>query len=395
MNRTGRQPNSALLAVAALAAAALVACGGGGGTPSSAGTASTFAMGHISGFGSIVVNGVHYDEGTAAVEDEDGQVGSAADLKLGSVVAIEAGDIDRSGAQPTARADHVKLIGLMKGPIESVGTDSFVTLGQTVKVTTTTVFDDSLAGRLAALQIGSVVKVYGTLDGATGLYTATRVEPKAGATFYALRGVVAAMDVTGKTLTIGTTVIDVSATPLPAGLAVGSLVRLELQTTQSAGKWVAVSVELAKVGAPDDGHAEVEGTVTDFTSATSFSVDGLPVDATGAQFPDGTAGIVSGARVEVEGSMTNGTLVATKVEVKSNEGDAAVGFEVDGSVSAADPTNSTFMVRGVTVKYGANTTISNGTAADLTIGVGVEVHGTLGTDGVTLQADSIAIEHKS
>ncbi|HEX7374959.1 MAG TPA: DUF5666 domain-containing protein [Steroidobacteraceae bacterium] len=395
MNRTGRESKSALLAVAALAAAALVACGGGGGNPASAGTASTFALGHISGFGSIVVNGVHYDESTAAVEDEDGQAGSAADLKLGSVVAIDAGDIDRSGTQPSAKADHVKLIGLMKGPIESVGTDSFVVLGQTVKVTTATVFDDSLSGRLAALQIGSVVKVYGTLDAATGIYTATRVEPKAGAAFYGLRGVVAAVDVTAKTLTIGTMVIDVSAAPLPAGLAVGNLVRLKLQTTRPAGEWVAVSVESAKVGAPDDQHAEVEGTVTDFTSATSFGVDGLPVDATGAQFPDGTAGIVSGARVEVEGSIINGTLVATKVEVKSNDGDAAAGFEVDGSISAADPANSTITVRGVTVKYGANTTISNGTAADLTIGVGVEVHGTLGTDGVTLQADSIAIERKS
>jgi hypothetical protein len=395
MNHIPLRLNQGLLALTLVAVAALAACGGGGGSGATAGTMTSFAMGRIAGFGSIVVNGVHYDESTATVEDEDGQAGSATDLKLGTVVEVDAGGVDRSGTNPTAKAEHVQMVGLMKGPIESVGTDSFVVLGQTVNVTSTTVYDDSLAGGLSALQKGAVVKVYGTVDSATGTYTATRVEPKATAAFYSLRGVVAAIDTTtAKTLTIGTTVIDISAATVPSGLAAGSLVRVKLQTAQVNGKWVAQSVTSGEVRPHDNDHSEVEGTVSDFTSPTSFSVDGLPVDATNAKFPDGTAGIVKGARVEVEGAIVNGTLVATKVTVKSSQGDAASGFEVDGSIMAADTTNSTITVRGVTVKYSGTTVIVNGTAANLTVGTLVEAHGALAADGVTLNADSIKIKAK-
>lgn len=385
---------SGAFAVAVLVAAVLAACGGGGSSTTTAGKTS-FAMGRIAGFGSIVVNGVHYDESSASVEDEDGDSVNASDLRLGSVVEVDGGDVDKSGTNPTAKADHVKLISLAKGPVEAVGATSFVVLGQTVQVTATTVFDDSLSGGLSALQLGAVVKVYGTLDSATGTYTASRVEPKSGATTYSLRGVVAALDPMTKTLTIGSTVIDTSAATLPNGLAVGSLVRVKLETAQAAGKWVARSVKSAEVRPHDSDHAEVEGTVTDFSSSASFSVDGMPVDASKATFPDGTTGIVKGARVEVEGAVVNGTLVATKVEIKSGGEDAASGFEVDGAISAADVANATITVRGVTVKYGTSTTITNGTVADLIVGASVEVHGSLAADGVSVEATSIKIKRKS
>lgn len=388
-NRTSLRRGA--IALAMLVAAVMVACGGGGSGTATAGK-TNFAMGRIAGFGSIVVNGVHYDESSASVEDEDGDSVNSSDLQLGSMVEVDSGEVDRSGANPTAKAEHVKLISLAKGPVESVGTASFVVLGQTVQVvTSSTVFDDSLSGGLGALKAGTVVKVYGTLDTATGTYTASRVEPKSNATTYSLRGVVSALDPTAKTLTIGTTVIDVSATNLPSGLAVGSLVRVKLETMQVAGKWVARSVRSGEFRPHDSDHAEVEGTITDFTSAESFSVDAMPVDATNATFPDGKTNIVKGARVEVEGAVVNGTLVATKVEIKSSEEDAADGFEIDGAIQAADTANATITVRGVTVKYGS-ATITNGTVADLIVGANVEVHGSLASDGVSVEASSVKIK---
>lgn len=395
MNMKAKRWRFGMWALVVSAAAVLVACGGGGGYGSAAGAKTSFAMGRIAGFGSIVVNGVHYDESSATVEDEDGDHASSSDLKLGAVVEIEGADVDRSGTNPTAKAEHVKLLSLAKGPVELVGTSSFVVLGQTIQVTATTVFDDSLSGGLTVLKAGAVVKVYGTLDTATGVYTASRVEPKSNPAFYSLRGVVAALDPNAKTLTIGTAVIDVSAAPLPTGLAVGNLVRVKLQTAQVVGKWVAQSVKSADMRPHDSDHAEVEGTVTALTSSATFSVDGMPVDASKASFPDGTTGLIEGARVEVEGAVVNGTLVATKVEVKSAHGDAASGFEVDGSISAVDVPNSTITVRGVTVKYDTATLIVNGSLADLTVGTQVEAHGTLSADGVTLVADSIKIKRKS
>ena len=383
------------LAAAALGTLLLTACGGGGGSDST--SAQSYVTGSISGFGSIIVNGVHYEETGSRVEDEDGHGHDDSDLKLGMVVEIEAGAVSDSGGVKTAKAASFTFSSLVRGRVESVGSDSLVVLGQTVRLTPSTVFEDSLAGGLgaAALQAGAVVKVYGLLDATAGTYTATRIELEDDSESYRLRGLVGNYDATAKTLTIGTAAIDVSGVAVPAGLQAGSLVRIKLQTTKSAsGAWVAVELKLGR-GTPDNiGHTEIEGTVTDYTSPTSFSVDGLPVDADQAVFEDGTAGLSKGARVEVEGAIVNGVLVASKVEVESEDEQDHEDFEIEGSVSAPDAITQTFVVRGVTVSYaGGTVAFEGGTAAQLVTNARVEVHGELAGDGVTVNAKSIKFEH--
>ena len=64
---------AAFLRLAALglaAALSLFACGGSGGVDS--GGTGSFASGPISGFGSVIVNGVHFDDAGATVSDDDG-----------------------------------------------------------------------------------------------------------------------------------------------------------------------------------------------------------------------------------------------------------------------------------------------------------------------------------
>lgn len=394
-------PANTLTRIASLGLAAvsfsvlLVACGGGsnsvptGVTPAAS---KTFAMGRISGFGSVVVNGVHYDDSHAIVKDEDGEARSQNDLRLGMVVEVEAGEIDEANNVRTATAQNISFSSLIRGPIESVGVGAVVVLGQTVNVSATTVFDESLVGGLAALKVGSVIRIYGTLDSTTGVYTATRIEPEADAESYRLRGMVSALNPAAKTMTIGAALIDVSSVTLPEGLKAGSLVRVKLQTTQVNGAWVASSVKPGLFEPQDHDHSEVEGTITDFTSVASFSVDGLPVDASKATFEDGAAGIVKGARVEVEGAIVNGILVATKVELKSDRQDQQEGFDIEGAIASVDTVKSTFTIRGVTVSYAGSVTFSGGSAADLKLGRKVEVRGTLAADGVTLNATEIKIE---
>jgi len=383
------------LAAAALGTLLLTACGGGGGSDST--SAQSYVTGSISGFGSIIVNGVHYEETGSRVEDEDGHGHDDSDLKLGMVVEIEAGAVSDSGGVKTAKAASFTFSSLVRGPVESVGSDSLVVLGQTVRLTPSTVFEDSLAGGLgaAALQAGAVVKVYGLLDATAGTYTATRIELEDDSESYRLRGLVGNYDATAKTLTIGTAAIDVSGVAVPAGLQAGSLVRIKLQTTKNAsGAWIAVELKLGR-GTPENiGHTEIEGTVTDYTSPTSFSVDGLPVDADQAVFEDGTAGLSKGARVEVEGAIVNGVLVASKVEVESEDEQDHEDFEIEGSVSAPDAITQTFVVRGVTVSYaGGTVAFEGGTPAQLVTNARVEVHGELAGDGVTVNAKSIKFEH--
>ena len=63
--------------VAVGAASLLVACGGGGDATPAAATppttqAASYTQGAITGFGSVFVGGVRYDDSTASVADDDG-----------------------------------------------------------------------------------------------------------------------------------------------------------------------------------------------------------------------------------------------------------------------------------------------------------------------------------
>src|SRR3954451_20563004 len=70
--------------------AALSGCGGGGDGVASVGSGGTgsFSSGAITGFGSIIVNGVRFDDSQARITDDNGVLHNPGDLKLGMVVSI-------------------------------------------------------------------------------------------------------------------------------------------------------------------------------------------------------------------------------------------------------------------------------------------------------------------
>ena len=380
---------------AALAALLLAAgCGGGGDTPS---TGRAFTQGTITGFGSIIVNGVRFDESSAQIVDDDGQSHNSSELKLGMNVEVESSDIDRGSN--SAKASLVRFGAAIVGPVSAIGAGTtpktLTVLDQIVEVGANTVFDD-LANGFDSIKVGDVLEVHALLDTASGHYIAKRIEPDPGATVFKLRGVVASLDATAKTFMIGGALIDFSgvASP-PAGLANGQTVRVRLQTAKNAaGAWVAISIRAEEREMEDQDEAEVRGTITDFTSTASFSVNGLPVDTSKAAFPDGTAGVQKGAEVEVEGAIVNGVLVATKVQLEDeNENGDRDSNELHGAISALDTQAKTFVVRGVTVHYTSGTTVfKDGVEADLANGKQVEVKGSLSAGGTTVEASSIEFD---
>jgi hypothetical protein len=211
---------------------------------------------------------------------------------------------------------------------------------------------------------------------------------------YKIRGVVANLDTTAKTFTMGGTLISYGGvTSVPPDLANGLLLAVRLQTTQVGGAWVATRLGAGAPKMEDADEADLKGAITAFTSTTQFSVNGIPVDATNAQFEGGSAGIVLGAQVEVKGTSSNGVVIAKKVSVETHEDARAAGFELHGAITAIDTTAQTFQVRGVTVSYASPSVVfAHGTAAQLAVGVPVVVHGTLSADGTTVQATRIAFE---
>ena len=392
---------AALVAGTALFSAAfLVACGGGGGAeaPSAAppappvATASSYTEGTITGFGSVIVGGVRYDDSSASVTDDDGATRSRGDFRLGMNVQVDAGTVDRANA--SALALRIRLGNEIVGPVGAVdaAASTLTVLGQTVLVTTSTVFDDSLGGGLAAVRTGQVLEIYGILDPANGRVVATRVELEDSATAYKLRGAITALDTTAKTFSINGQVISYAGLPaanVPPGLTNGQIVRVLLATTQVNGQWVATALRGGLRLPPALPDAKVEGAITAFTSTTSFTVNGLLVNATNASFPDGTTGVVLGARVEVSGQVVDGVLVATKVEIEERRHQGLRPLELRGEMGNLNTTAKTFALRGVTVWYGGTVDYRDGTEARLANGVRVEVRGVLSADRTRLEARRI------
>lgn len=377
----------------------LAACGGGGGVGIE-GTGSeppTYADGPISGFGSIIVNGVHYDDATAKVEDRDGGTRSAAELKLGMVVRVDAGAVaaDAAGV-PRAAASLIRVGSELIGPVEAVDSlnGRIVVLGQQVRVSADTVFDDRLSGGVAGLAVGRLVEVYGLHDPASQGLRATRIEPVEVAANYRLRGTVAVLDTAARTLRVGGLTVHYGSVAAPATLAVGEYVRLTLgKAPDSTGHLPVLSFGTALAVPTTRTQAEVRGVVDRFTAAGTFRVNGIEVSASTAQFPDGTAGLGLGARVEVKGTIVGGVLVATRVEIETDEKIEAKPFEIEGRIDSVNVTAKTLVVRGITIDWSDPALrLDDGSLADLVAGRKIEVRGLLSPDRTRVLAQRIKIE---
>jgi hypothetical protein len=270
--------------------------------------------------------------------------------------------------------------------------NTFTVLGQTVQVDATTVFDERIAGGLQGLNTGDGVEVYAVFDAAALRYRATRVEPASLIDGLRLRGPVRLLDTATQTLSVGSNSYSYAgASNVPAGLAVGQVVRLRMSF--ESPRWVVRSFGAAPRVLPDGDGVKLEGLVSAYASVSAFSVNGRPVDASNATLlPAGTTALAVGARVEVEGVVRGNALVASKVKLVSDSDLEDRGFELIGSIAAANPALRTITLRGVTVSTArSDLRIDDGTVANLVVGQRVEVKGGLAADRRTLEATRIKI----
>jgi hypothetical protein len=384
-------PAAALLA-GVIGPSLLAACGGGGGDDASAGGSASYVSGPISGLGSIIVGGVRFEDNSARVEDDDGASHARAALALGMMVEVQSGSIDDSTGRAVAAL--IRFGSELKGPVASIdgAAQTIRVLDQTVEVRDETVFDAALPGGFTALQVGQILEIHALYDSATGHYLATRIELEDSADNYRLRGVVSALDSSGKTFQLGDAVIDYAGVPageLPANLANGQRVRVRLQTAQVGGRWVALSVRNGVRRVDDFGDARLRGFVGSFTSATVFEVNGIAVDAAGARI-EGT--VREGALVDVRGRAVNGTLVASRVKVIDRLGDEIKRFELHGSVSELNTETQTFLLRDVRIDYSRVLEWKDGAAANLANGSALEVKGLWAEDRSVMFAVVIEFE---
>ncbi|UCH17891.1 MAG: hypothetical protein JSW36_02265 [Burkholderiales bacterium] len=344
--------------------AVLVACGGGGGVGE--GGTGSFVSGPISGFGSVIVGGVRFDDSSATFEDEDNpnSTPDRSALRLGLVVEVEGGPIDATTGRATART--IRIGSAIVGPVTDVSPMMRMVrvLGQPVRVTAATVFGSGLEGGLAALAAGQVVKVNGFFDSALPGFVATRIElPTTPPDTYKARGI--ARNVDARTFRIGDQLFDYSEI---AGVRPQSdqFVRVRVRP-DAQGPWTVTQLDVGLRVLADVREAKLEGIVTDFVTNAQFSVNGIPVDASKVS---PAVGVALGVRVEVEGRISQGVLQADKIEIKTDEDVDSEDFELHGGVSGVDPVAQTFVLttesgmHSFTVVYDGNTRFDPPASAD-------------------------------
>ena len=288
-------------------------------------TGVAVAVGPVTAFSSVVVNGIRYDT-SSAIFTVDGQLATQSDLAVGDIVVVK-GTIDDDNTN--AVATSVDFDDNVEGPVSSVDTaaKSFVALGQTVHIGDGTSIDDSCPESLIDFLTVAAVEVSGHVR-ADGSILATRIECKSFLDEMEVTGVVSDLDANAGTFMINALIVDFTTVPaviddFPSGaISDGDPVEVKGRNFGGAGELLATRVEFkgARFDDNEGDHMEIEGLITRFVSDTDFDVGGIPVTTIPGTtvFEGGVAGDLGlNLEVEVEGEFNDaGVLVATEVEIK-------------------------------------------------------------------------------
>jgi len=290
------------------------------GTPPPPATTGVLSTGVITGFGSVYLNGERYGTSDVAVTMDD-QAADMSQLRVGQYIELKghrhgAGDLD---------AEVIRYHNVLEGPINStdVGADSFVAMGQTVRVTLDTAFGSEITpASVEGLAVGDVVEVSGVVP-RDGVIEATRIDLKPDGGPYDVTGYVSKVSVVEHRFDLSGLVVDYSTANMDdfttGAPAVGDLVLVKGFTFLADGAFLAIRVELRSEDrlTPGPGDlVEVEGLVADFVSVTDFKVAGWKVTTTlNTEYEHGTAAdLANDVHVFVKGvADATGVLVAHKI----------------------------------------------------------------------------------
>lgn len=361
--RTSSTPALALLILACSGGGNQVAGIDAGGAPRSA----VVAKGTLTGFGSVIVNGVRY-ETDAASFSIDGGPGTQSDLRIGQNIIVK-GSLDDNGT--SGEAETVTYEDNVEGPVQAINLagNSMVVLGQTVLTNLDTAFDDSISpASLAGLAINDVVEVSGLVR-ADGSITATRIERKPVGGELEVVGILSNLNAGEQTFQINDLVVDYSGAQLEdfssGAPQNGDPVEAKGTTLGAGGELVATRVEFKGDDIPgDDGdEVELEGFITAFTDSNDFDVEGRAVTTSGqTRYEGGTANdLAVNVKVEVEGEInSNGVIVADEIQFKQS-GDV----RVEALVEDIQAGQNTLTLLGITVNVSGETQLEDKTDLDV------------------------------
>ena len=313
----------------------LISCGsGGGGMTAGGGIGGTgiISQGAVSAFGSIFVNGTEFDTSNAEIfvngeKIGDGDESVLDNLDIGRVVTVEG----RINSDESAVADRVVYSTNVNGPVESVsGTDpitnekEIVVLGQTVVVNFITKFKPDTFG-FDTIAEDDVIEVSGYRD-FDGKIRATFIEDITDTNIFEFEvtGFVKYLNPNSQKFKINDLTVDYSLIKpgdLPVDFMNELFVEVEGELDDISGEMIATEIEPGdELDGEDGDEFEIMGFATEIISdldIIKFKVGNqeVHVDPDSAVFVDGFPDdIVTGQKLEAEGSLEGGILFAWEIE---------------------------------------------------------------------------------
>ncbi len=315
-------------AMPVLAAMIMAACNGGVDLAGIGGS-GFISSGTVTGFGSVFVNGVEYetDQSTFNIEGVDG---SQQDLRIGMVVQLT-GNVNADGI--TGTATSIRYSNELQGPVADDIQDlsptekSFTIMGQTVIITQA---DTAYEGvDFGSIVQGNVVEVSGFYD-QNGDLQASYVKLKSstfdGSSEVEVKGLISNLSsnlFTIQGITVDTTSVSVFE-GFSNGLQEGLLVDVKGTFDVAANRLRATQIEAEDDLFDDADEVEIEGYITSYTDNNHFEVNGIPVDASNIS---SALQLSAGIKIEVEGTVVNGVLIADEIELRG--GNAEISARVD------------------------------------------------------------------
>lgn len=350
--------------ILALACLSLLSACSGSGLAGVEGTGGS-QQGDVSGFGSIIVNGVAINTNRAEFII-NGAAGSEDDVKLGHTVAIE------TFANGSAR--KVTVDRRVDGPLDSVdfaeGTAS--ALSQPIRVTATTRYEntdftntDSSSRGILNPSDNDLVAVSGFID-ADGVLVATlfrrATQSYQRETFrFDVDGTVAELNTATNQFSLGSLTVDYSAANISGELANGVTVEAIGKQPSKNGKLEAESVTVKPSNTSNAGNTtSFSGFVSEATSELQFVIDGIQINTREAKRQDNSSEtLVRNSFVRVSGVLeADGSLTASTFSVVPLSG---VGYTANVETGQ----NNTLKIYGITAELSGSTTYQDNSSVAL------------------------------
>jgi len=346
-------------------ALAVVACGPGGSSGvAGIGGSGYISSGSVTGFGSVFVNGVEFETDSATF-DIEGDPGTQDDLAIGMVVKVD-GSINDDGI--TGTATSISFDDELQGPVSTIvpigndGVKSTITvLGVNVIIdSSSTTFDSEAAVfDFNTIAINNNVEVSGFFD-SKGDIQATRLELKDvvfdANSIVEIKGTITGTS--GTTFSLGGLTVDASSATLddlPDGLVNGQLVEVKGTFDIATDTITATKVEAEDDSVEDTEDFEIEGLVTDYIDDSNFKIAGISVDASTATRQPATLSLENDIRIEVEGAIVDGKLIATEIELEGGS------VKVHANVTDVNVAANTFELTPVSTQPPLTVTVTTGT----------------------------------